>query len=160
MGCVVEVTGQQLKDALEMAARNCPEENGGFLQVSGMTYTIDTSVKSGVTLDDKGNFTGVSGAYRVTDITVGGEPLDRSEETEVSCVFADFSGIVYYIKNALQWGERCKKSRRKFLMDYKSMAAEILKNVGGEKNVSHFEHCSTRLRFSLADRSGRCKIPY
>ena len=36
-------------------------------------------------------------------------------------------------------------------MDYKSMAAEILKNVGGEKNVSHFEHCSTRLRFSLAD---------
>lgn len=29
MGCVVEVTGQQLKDALEMAARNCPEENGG-----------------------------------------------------------------------------------------------------------------------------------
>ena len=84
MGCVVEVTGQQLKDALEMAARNCPEENGGFLQVSGMTYTIDTSVKSGVTLDDKGNFTGVSGAYRVTDITVGGEPLDLSKTYTVA----------------------------------------------------------------------------
>ncbi len=76
MGCVVEVKGQQIKDALEMASRNCPEENGGFLQVSGMTYTIDTSVKSSVTLDDKGNFTGVSGAYRVKDIMVGGQPLD------------------------------------------------------------------------------------
>ncbi len=76
MGCVVEVKGQQIKDALEMASRNCPEENGGFLQVSGMTYTIDTSVKSSVTLDDKGNFTGVSGTYRVKDIMVGGQPLD------------------------------------------------------------------------------------
>ena len=73
-----------MKDALEMAARNCPEENGGFLQVSGMTYTIDTSVKSGVTLDDKGNFTGVCGAYRLTDITVGGEPLDLSKTYTVA----------------------------------------------------------------------------
>ena len=47
----------------------------GFLQVSGLTYTIDTSVRSGVQTDDKGNFTGVSGAYRVTDIKVAGEPL-------------------------------------------------------------------------------------
>ena len=76
MGCVIEATGQQIKDALEMASRNYPEESGGFLQVSGLTYTIDASVKSGVRTDDKGNFTGVSGAYRVTDIKVGGEPID------------------------------------------------------------------------------------
>jgi len=36
-------------------------------------------------------------------------------------------------------------------MDYKGMAVEILKDVGGEKNVPHFEHCSTRLRFTLYD---------
>lgn len=84
MGCVAEVTGQQVKDALEMGARYCPEEGGGFLQVSGMTYTIDTSVKSGVTLDDKGNFMGVSGAYRVTDVYVGGQPLDLAETYTVA----------------------------------------------------------------------------
>ena len=84
MGCVVEVTGQQIKDALEMAARNCPEENGGFLHVSGMTYTIDTSVKSSVKLDDKGNFTGVTGPYRVTDIAVNGEPLDLNRTYTVA----------------------------------------------------------------------------
>ena len=84
MGCVVEVTGQQINGALEMASRNCPEENGGFLHVSGMTYTIDTSVKSGVKLDDKGNFTGVSGPYRVTDITVNGEPLDLNRTYTVA----------------------------------------------------------------------------
>ncbi|MDF2610603.1 MAG: beta-glucoside transporter subunit [Lachnospiraceae bacterium] len=36
-------------------------------------------------------------------------------------------------------------------MDYKMTASEILKHIGGEKNVIHFEHCSTRLRFTLAD---------
>ena len=84
MGCVIEATGQQIKDALEMASRNCPEESGGFLQVSGLTYTIDTSVKSGVQTDDKGNFTGVSGAYRVMDIKVGGELLDLNKTYTVA----------------------------------------------------------------------------
>lgn len=36
-------------------------------------------------------------------------------------------------------------------MDYKRTAADVLKHVGGKENVSHFEHCSTRLRFTLID---------
>lgn len=79
MGCVAEVTGQQIKDALEMASMNYPEESGAFLQVSGLSYTIDPSVPSSVQLDEKGNFLGVTGAYRVTDITVGGEVLDPAK---------------------------------------------------------------------------------
>ena len=38
-------------------------------------------------------------------------------------------------------------------MDYQKTASEILKHIGGEKNVVSLEHCSTRLRFILADRS-------
>lgn len=38
-------------------------------------------------------------------------------------------------------------------MDYKKTASEILKQIGGEKNVVSLEHCSTRLRFILADPS-------
>jgi beta-glucoside PTS system EIICBA component len=38
-------------------------------------------------------------------------------------------------------------------MNYKQTATEVLKNVGGKENISHFEHCSTRLRFSLIDNS-------
>ncbi len=79
MGCVVEASGQQIKYALEMAARNCPEENGGFLQVSGLTYTIDTTIPSSVQVDEKGNFLGVNGAYRVSDIMVGTEALDTAK---------------------------------------------------------------------------------
>ncbi|WP_238882004.1 beta-glucoside-specific PTS transporter subunit IIABC [Clostridium sp. YIM B02551] len=38
-------------------------------------------------------------------------------------------------------------------MNYKEVASKILKAVGGEENVKHLEHCSTRLRFSLIDNS-------
>lgn len=38
-------------------------------------------------------------------------------------------------------------------MEEKTVAKEILKNVGGAENVSHLEHCSTRLRFTLVDES-------
>ena len=74
--CMIEAKGQQIKDALEMGARNLPQENGGFLQVSGLTYAVNTSVPSSVVTDDKGNFLRVNGAYRVSDIMVGGQPLD------------------------------------------------------------------------------------
>ncbi|MFL2101512.1 beta-glucoside-specific PTS transporter subunit IIABC [Desemzia sp. FAM 24101] len=36
-------------------------------------------------------------------------------------------------------------------MNYPELAATILKNVGGEKNVSGLNHCATRLRFNLKD---------
>jgi 2',3'-cyclic-nucleotide 2'-phosphodiesterase (5'-nucleotidase family) len=68
--CVCEATGQEIIDALEMAARNCPAENGGFLQASGLKYTIDLAVPSTVTTDDKGAFVSVDGARRVSDVMV------------------------------------------------------------------------------------------
>ena len=74
--CMVECSGQQILDALEWTALNVPGENGGFLQVSGLTYEIHTYIPTSVTMDDKGAFTGVSGEYRVKNVMVGGEPLD------------------------------------------------------------------------------------
>ena len=73
--CVVEATGQEILDALEWASRNVPGENGGFLQVSGLTYEIHTYIESSCTSDDKGGFTGVTGEYRVKNVKVGGEDL-------------------------------------------------------------------------------------
>ena len=37
------------------------------------------------------------------------------------------------------------------MKNYKQTASDVLRLVGGEKNVSQLEHCSTRLRFTLAD---------
>ena len=37
------------------------------------------------------------------------------------------------------------------MKNYKQTATDVLRLVGGEKNVAQLEHCSTRLRFTLAD---------
>ena len=74
--CVIEVTGQQILDALEYASCNVPGENGSFLQVSGMSYEIHTYIESSCTSNDMGEFTGVEGEYRVKNVKVGGEDLD------------------------------------------------------------------------------------
>lgn len=74
--CVCEATGQQILDALEFGAKDVPGEFGGFLQVSGLTYEIHTSVPSSVKMDEKGLFAGVEGEYRVKNVMVGDEPLD------------------------------------------------------------------------------------
>lgn len=74
--CVVECTGQEILDALELGCSKLPAESGGFLHVSGMTYTVDLNVESTVKLDENGMFVSVEGDRRVKDVTIGGEPLD------------------------------------------------------------------------------------
>ena len=71
-----EVTGRQILDALEWGARIVPEESGGFLQVSGMTYEIHTDIESGCQMDGNGLYRGVEGEYRVKNVMIGGEPLE------------------------------------------------------------------------------------
>ena len=80
---LAEVTGQQILDALEMGARVCPGENGGFLQVAGLTYEINVNAPANITLDDKDMWTGPAGIpYRVRNVMVlnretnAYEPLD------------------------------------------------------------------------------------
>lgn len=87
-------TGKQIKDALEYGAQNTESiykfdgnavgEFGGFLQVSGLKYTIDTSIPSSVVVDENGMFEKYSNDdRRVVDVMVerNGEyvPLEDDE---------------------------------------------------------------------------------
>ena len=74
--CVIRTTGQELLNALETAVREYPKAEGCFAQVSGLTFSFDPSVPSSVVLDSNGTFLRVDGAYRVSNVRVGDEPLD------------------------------------------------------------------------------------
>ena len=43
----MELTGAQIKEALEHSVKNAPKESGGFLHVSGMKYSYDSSKPAG-----------------------------------------------------------------------------------------------------------------
>ena len=74
-------TGQQILDTLEFTSRftdsiykfdeKAVGESGGFLQVSGLKYTIDTSIESSVLVDDNNMFAGFANDQRrVKDVYV------------------------------------------------------------------------------------------
>ncbi len=133
MGCVAEVTGQQIKDALEMASRNCPKENGGFLQVSGLTYTIDTSKASNVQLDEKDNFVKVNGAYRVSDIMVGGAPLDVNKTYTV----ASHNYMLKSAGDGMTMFKGSKIIRDEVMTDVDLLSTYIRSNLGGNVGADY-----------------------
>lgn len=76
---VCEATGREVLDALEFGARAWPNESGGWLCPSGVSYEIHTYIDSHVVTDETGMFLEVEGEYRVKNIFVGGEPLDLNK---------------------------------------------------------------------------------
>ena len=83
VACLMSVTGKQIQDALEFAARfACAEgkENGGFLQVAGATYEIHTDIPNTVQTDDKNVWIGsATGTPRVQNVKI----YDRANGTYV-----------------------------------------------------------------------------
>ena len=67
---VVECTGQQLLDAFEVSAANLPRENGDFMHVSGLRYTINPHVPTSVIWDDNRMFNGVGKTRRIAKMEV------------------------------------------------------------------------------------------
>ena len=68
--CTVEVTGQEILDALEFSVCNLPGESGGFLHVSGLKFTVDMNVDSTVVKTEKKEFVEVAGERRIKDVEV------------------------------------------------------------------------------------------
>ena len=97
--CSCYATGAEILDALEHSVANTQAvaaqdgkavgESGGFLQVSGLKFTIDTSIPSSVKKDDKGLFVAVEGERRVKDVYVEKngewEPIDPEATYTVAC---------------------------------------------------------------------------
>ena len=79
-GCVIEATGQQILDYLEMASRlretatnngtKAVGENGGFAVPSGLKYTIDTSIPTPVVVDTNNFLVKIEGERRVKDVYI------------------------------------------------------------------------------------------
>ncbi|MBR0374565.1 MAG: bifunctional metallophosphatase/5'-nucleotidase [Mogibacterium sp.] len=126
--CVMEVTGQQLLDALEWTSRSIPGENGGFLQVSGMSYEIDVSVPSGCIADENGMCIGIEGERRVKNVMVGGEPIDPQKTYTVA-------SIDYILKqngDGITAFDGAKVLRDGIMIDNQLLINYITEALGGE----------------------------
>ena len=121
---VKRVPGQCILDALEFGVSRHPNAAGGFPQVSGISYDIDTSLNSTVETDSQGLFLNVTGKRKVSNVKINGEDLDPNRMYNLSLseyisnggdgytmfakyevvnepLFTDTDSLAYYIKNDL-----------------------------------------------------------
>ena len=121
---VKRLPGQCILDALEFGISKHPTESGGFPQVSGISYDIDTSLNSTVEKDSQGQFLNVTGKRKVSNVIINGEEIDQNKNYSVSMsdyignggdgytmlakyevfqegLLTDTDAIAYYIKNTL-----------------------------------------------------------
>ena len=85
---VKELPGQVILDALEFGQVNLPKVTGGYPQVSGITFDVDTSENSSVLLDSDGMFVNVTGKRRVSNVKINGVDLDLNKTYK--CAMGEF----------------------------------------------------------------------
>ncbi|MCD8388966.1 MAG: 5'-nucleotidase C-terminal domain-containing protein, partial [Oscillospiraceae bacterium] len=98
--CLVEVSGQDILDALEFGVRYITVgESGGFLHVAGLRYEIDTSVESTVQEDELGVWIGgPTGEYRVKNVQVYNRETGAYEALDTGKTYR-VAGTNYTLRN-------------------------------------------------------------
>ena len=102
VACLMSVTGKQIQDALEFAARFAGEggkENGGFLQVAGATYEIHTDIPNTVQTDEKNVWIGsATGTPRVQNVKIYDKASGSYLPLDPSATYA-LAGMNYTLRN-------------------------------------------------------------
>ena len=81
---VKEVKGKDILDALEYGVKASPKKLSRFLQVSGISFKVDTSISSTVEVDENDMFSGVKGNRRVYNVKIGKEEIDPNKSYKIS----------------------------------------------------------------------------
>ena len=102
VACLMSVTGKQIQDALEFAARCAGEdgkENGGFLQVAGATYEIHTDIPNTVQTDEKNVWIGsATGTPRVQNVKIYDKASGSYLPLDPGATYA-LAGMNYTLRN-------------------------------------------------------------
>ena len=97
--CIVELSGQEVLEALEFGARKAGVgENGGLLHVAGIKYTIDTSIPDTIKTSAEGLWTSAPTKYRVTDIQIYNKETAAYEPIDLAKTYT-MAGLNYTLRN-------------------------------------------------------------
>ena len=164
VACLQSVTGQQLLDALEWGARvaGTGEECGGFLQVSGICYEIDPSIKDTTEKDAKGVWTGPpAGAYRVHDVKIYNKERDRWDPLNLQKTY-HLAGYNYTLRNGgdgFQMFAGAKNDLDFVMEDYMVLASYIEDfpdaEIKAENSPLMKKYPALKVNYGQVDGSGR-----
>ena len=144
---VVLASGQQIIDYLEFTSSKTEKEyyqedetgkkipfgeNGAFANVSGIKYTVDTSIPSTVTVDEAGMYSSLGENRRVKDIMVlkngNYEPINPDELYEVS----SHNYLLEEGGDGATMFKSCPMVKKDLMLDYEILVKYIVDVLNGQ----------------------------
>ena len=143
---VVLASGQQIINYLEFASSKTEKEyyqvdetgkktpkgeSGAFAQVSGLKYTIDTSIPSTVTLDEAGMFSSLGSNRRVKDIMVLKDDKYEPINAEEHYLVASHNYLLEEGGDGATMFKDCPIVKKDLMLDYEILVKYIVDELNG-----------------------------
>ena len=130
---LAEISGQTIKDMMEMAMRIWPEENGSFPHLSGLTFSVNTSITSSVVIDENEEFVTVAGEYRVYDLKVFNKESGEYEPLDLDATYTIAASNFFLLEygSGMKMLESIKVLQNDGMLDVEALERYITEQLGG-----------------------------
>lgn len=153
--CVIEVTGQEIIDLIEFWCKDCTNvykangnavnENGSFPSMSGIKFTINTSKKANIEVDDKNNLVSIIGNRRISDVLI--EENGNYVPVELDKTYT-LASIDYVLKNGGSGTELFLKNHNIIMdnvsLDYEALIYYLRDVLNGD--ISKYKEVDNRIK--------------
>jgi LPXTG-motif cell wall-anchored protein len=138
---LAEISGQTLKDMMEMAMMSWPSENGSFPHLSGLTFSVNTSIPSSVILDEQDEFVTVAGQYRVYDMKVFNRESGKYEPIVLNKKYTIASHNYALIDHGsgMKMLENTVVLKNDGILDVEALERHIVEDLGGNIGSKYAE---------------------
>ena len=138
---LAEISGQTIKDMIEMTMMYYPGEGGAFPHLSGLTFSFNTSIPSSVVLDEYEDFAGVTGQYKVYNIKVYNKDNGTYEPLELDKTYTIAASNYYLLEygSGLKMLENTKVIQKDGVLDVEALELYIDDKLGGTVGQDYAE---------------------
>ena len=151
---LAEISGQTMKDMLEMAVMAWPAEDGSFPHLSGITFSVNTSIPSSVMINEQEEFLGVSGQYRVYDIKVYNREQENYEPIDLDGTYTIAAANYYLLDcgSGMKMFENARIIQNDGVLDVEVIERYIAETLNGVVD-RQYENVTTNITFTEGELS-------
>ena len=149
-----EVTGQTIKDMMEMAMMIWPEENGSFPHLSGLTFSVNTAIPTSVVLDENEEFVRVSGDYRVYDLKVYNNKTGKYAPLDLDKTYTIAASNYFLLEfgSGMKMLENAKVIQNDGMLDVEAVERYVTEVLGGEIG-QQYQNAEPNITFTEGEHS-------
>lgn len=138
---LAQVSGQTIKDMMELTLMSYPGEDGAFPHLSGLTFSVNTSIPSSVVINEYGEFSDVDGQYRVYNLKVYNSETEAYEDIDLDATYTLAASNYYLIElgSGMKMLESAKILQNEGLLDAEALEKYITENLGGTVGEEYAE---------------------